>query len=362
MKRGKISFFLPSLRGGGAERATAVLSSGLAEYYPVDLVLSRAEGPFLKWLSPGVRVIDFKKSRVLTSTLPLARYLREEKPRVLISGMTHANIIALWAKALAKVKTRVFVVEHTNITQVKIPFWEKKFFKALMKSFYPSADVVIALTEDMKLELRKILPSVKINVIPNPVVNENIYSLSREPLTHPWFSPKKYPVVLAVGRLTSAKGFDVLLKAFSIVLKGLKARLFILGEGPLRGELETLARQLEIEDWVEMPGFVHNPYKFMARSDLFVLSSRWEGLPTVLIEALSLNLPVVSTDCVSGPREILKNGMFGKLVPVEDYIALAKAIEETLKERPIKDYQEAIEPFILENVMNKYISLIEGVE
>jgi glycosyltransferase involved in cell wall biosynthesis len=171
----------------------------------------------------------------------------------------------------------------------------------------------------------------KIKVIYNPVITPELFARAEEPLDHPWFRPGEPPVVLGVGRLTQAKDFPTLIRAFALVRKERPARLMILGEGEERPKLEALVRELRLEEDVALPGFVDNPYKYMKRAAVFVLSSRWEGFGIVLVEAMALGTPVVATDCPSGPAEILENGKWGRLVPPGDPEALAKAILDTLE-------------------------------
>ena len=177
------------------------------------------------------------------------------------------------------------------------------------------------------------IPQNLIKVIYNPIVTPDLQDKSEAPLDHPWFKDGEPPVVLAVGRLTDQKAFDVLIQAFSLVRKNRPARLLILGEGENRPALQSLIKQLGLEQDVSLMGFVQNPYPYMAHASLFVLPSRWEGLPTVLVEALYLGTPIIATDCPGGSREILKDGQFGKLVPVDAPLILAEAIEGSMNDR-----------------------------
>jgi len=163
---------------------------------------------------------------------------------------------------------------------------------------------------------------------------------------------------LAVGRLTEQKAFDVLIRAFSYVRKNHPAHLLILGEGEERPALESLIRQLGLEQDVNLMGFVQNPYPYIVHASLFVLPSKWEGLPTVLVEALYLGTPIIATDCPGGSREILKDGQFGRLVPLDEPLILAKAIEETISERQCCPPKESWQPFILNFVVDRYVDLL----
>jgi glycosyltransferase involved in cell wall biosynthesis len=194
--------------------------------------------------------------------------------------------------------------------------------------FYPWADAIVAVSKGVADDLARVarLPRDRIKVIYNPVVTEALFRKAEEPLEHPWFLSGCPPVILGVGRLTAAKDFPTLIRAFARVRESQLARLLILGEGEKRDSLEKLVRELRLERDVSMPGFMDNPYAYMRKSSIFVLSSCWEGLPNVLIEAMACGCQVISTNCPSGPEEILRGGHYGKLVPVGDAEALAKAI------------------------------------
>jgi len=190
------------------------------------------------------------------------------------------------------------------------------------------------------------------------VVRAEVWEKAQAPLDHPWFRPGQPPLLLAVGRLQMQKDYPTLIRAFAQVRQSRRARLLILGEGKERLMLEALIKKLGLEEDVSLPGFVMNPYAYMARASLFVLSSRWEGLPTVLIEALCCGTPVVSTDCPSGPREILRDGQYGQLVPVAQADALAKAIETTLADKAPNPPSESWQPYELEVVVSQYTKLL----
>ena len=360
----KLALFLPSLRGGGAERVMVNLARGFVERgLQVDLVLARAEGPYLSQVPKEVRVVDLGAQRVLHSLPGLVRYLREERPQAMLSALNHANIVAIWAKLLARVKTRLVVSERTtlsrsteNASSIRV-----KFIPFLVKAFYPYADVVVAVSRGVAEDLiaRIGLTAEKIKVIYNPVVTPELFTKAEEPLDHPWFRPGEPPVILGVGRLTKPKDFPTLIRAFALVRKERPARLMILGEGEERPNLEALVRELGLEEDVALPGFVENPYKYMKRAAVFVLSSRWEGLPTVLIEAMALGTPVVATDCPSGPAEILEGGKWGRLVAVGNETSLARAIILALS-KPVNagELRSRAQLFSVDGVVQLYLDLL----
>jgi glycosyltransferase involved in cell wall biosynthesis len=361
----RLAFFLPGLYDGGAERIMLNLAKGItARGFPVDLVLARAEGPFLAELPDSVRLIDLKASRVLYSTPALVRYLRHERPVALLS-ILYANIIALWARRLAGIPLRVILGEHNTLSSVVNGEgglrW--RLFPSLARRFYPWADGIVAVSTGVANDLAKLtnIPLDRIQVIYNPIVTSELFEKSKSAIEHPWFKSGEPPVLLAVGRLTIQKAFDVLIRAFAEVRKNHRVRLLILGEGEERLPLEALIREYELGQDISMPGFVPNPYPYMAHAAGFVLSSRWEGLPTVLVEAMSLGAPIISTDCPSGPREILSDGKYGLLVPVEDPRALAAAISTTLTTNVLRPSKDSWEPFTIETVVDKYINILIGI-
>jgi glycosyltransferase involved in cell wall biosynthesis len=332
-----VAVFLHSLEGGGAERISVNLAAGMATRgLPVDLVLVKAVGPYLEQVPPSVRVVDLGCERHLTSLLPLARYLRREEPRVLLSALTHTNLYALAARALARVPTRVVI--RINNTLIEEQRDERGLLTRLVRPpmvrlLYPLADGAVAVSQGAAEHLRHALPNFRVpmEVIINPVVVPSLYLQAREPLSHPWFERGEPPVFLAVGRLVPQKDFATLVRAFALVQGRLRSRLMVLGEGEERGRLELLIAEHGLRDSVELPGFVPNPYPYMAAARGVVLSSRYEGSPSVLVEALALGTSVASTDCPSGPREILQDGRWGRLVPVGDVASLAAAMAEILE-------------------------------
>ena len=362
-KNMRLALFLPSLRGGGAERMIINLAEGFAQRgFCADLVLAKAEGSYLKDVSKKVRVVDLNASRVIKSLPALVRYLRSEKPDAMLSSMGHANIVAVWARSLASVSTRVVVSEHSKLTRSVQNATSKRgrFMPWLMKFFYPRANGIVAVSKGVADDLARVikLPRKRITVIYNPVVTPELLEKAREPIDHPWFRPGEPPVILGVGRLTRPKDFPTLLRAFALMRKERPARLVILGEGEERPDLEDMSRKLEITDDVDMPGFVDNPYKYMAHAAVFVLSSRWEGLPTVLIEAMASGASVTSTDCPSGPAEILENGKYGKLVAVGDAVGLAEATVAILNVPNPPDVARLVQNFGVEHAVEGYLKVL----
>ncbi len=331
----RIGLFLPSLEGGGAERVMLTLAGELANRgFEVDFLLSEARGPLVEQVPENVRLIDLKRPRVMACLPALVSYLRRERPRVLVSGLNHANLVVLWASSIAGVPTSIVVTVHNTLSRLTggAHSFTDRALPALIRRFYGWSDAIVAVSggvaDDLAATAR--LPRESIRVIYNPVVTDELFARADQPADHPWMENGGGPVVLGVGALTRQKDFPTLIRAFAGVERPADARLMILGEGPDRPELERLIGELGLGDRVALPGFVGNALALMARSDVFVLSSLYEGLPTVLIEASAVGVPVISTDCKSGPREILDGGRYGKLVPVGDVEALSGAISAVL--------------------------------
>lgn len=340
------------------------LARGFADKgHKVDLVLAKAEGPYLSQVPKNVRVIDLKSSRVLYSLPGLIRYLRQENPYVLLSALDHTNVVALWAKKLSRVPTRVVVSVHSTLSKASINATNTRarLTPALVRIFYPWADAVVAVSRGVADDLIKLtkLPQEKVHVIYNPIVTPELFAKAEETLDHPWFTPGEPPVILSVGRLTPAKDYPTLIKAFDLVSKEMPARLMILGEGEERPRLEALIKERGLEEDVTLPGFVDNPYKYMKHAAIFVLSSQWEGFGNVLVETMALGTPVVSTDCPSGPAEILEGGKWGKLVPVGDIETLARAVMATLTNRiDSRSIADRAQIFGLDNIIRDYMEML----
>lgn len=310
------------------------LSEGLAaQGCRIDLVLVSAVGEYLSQVPAAVRVVNLARSRALRTPLALARYLKQWQPDVLISALGHINLTALLAKRLAGSGTSLIVTEHLAV-KARADSVSDWAFRFLAKRTYPHAEAIIAVSEGVAASFAAGvgLPRSAVQVILNPVLTEEYWRKVTEPVVHPWFGSNEPPVILGVGRLAAQKDFPTLITAFKKLRASVDARLLILGEGPDRQDLENLVKTAGLSDHVALPGFVDNPFSFMASSALFTLSSVREGLPTVLIEALAAGVPVVATDCESGPREILQGGRLGRLVPIRDPAALADAMLATLQE------------------------------
>ncbi len=360
----KIAIFLASLQGGGAERSMLRLANSWAERgLNVDLVLTQKDGAYLSDISPKLKLINLETSRVILSLPKLIAYLKQEQPTSLLCALNYVNLVALWAKFCSGVSTQVIVTVRNTLSQErKISDQQKKhLMHRLIYRFYPWADEIVAVSRGVADDLAKTakLPRERIKVIYNPTFTPNILLQAKATLDHPWFSDTEQPVILAAGRLTQQKDFPTLIKAFAIAQQHYCARLMILGEGEERCPLEALVKELGLEDRVSLPGFVKNPFAYMAQAALFVLSSAWEGFANVLVEAMAVGTPVVSTNCPSGPEEILEQGKYGQLVPVGDVEKLAIAMVTTLQNpQSSEDLQHRAMDFSMENSVNQYLALL----
>lgn len=384
---GRIALFVPSLQGGGAERVMLLLAQAFAKRgLAVDLVLAKASGPYLEQVPPEVRLVDLSASRILAGLSALIRhlpikslkahdvdavltvlpallcYILREKPAVMLSALEHANFLALWAKKISLSSTRVYVSEHNTLRHIAQGKTSRdKIGLCLIKLIYPWAEAVVAVSQGVAADLVSIgkLPSKKIRVVYNPVPIQEISDKAREPVSFSWFAPNEQPVILAAGRLTAAKDFWTLIRAFAILRRERPFRLLILGEGEERFSLGKLVQDLGLDGDVDMPGFVDNPYAYMSRAAVFVLSSAWEGFGNVLVEAMACGCPVVSTDCPGGPAEILENGRYGPLVPVGDSAALSNAILAVLEKPPSADFlRQRSMDFDLDKLTDQYLDVI----
>lgn len=361
----RVAIFVPTMAGGGAEKSMLRLADGLAgRGFVVDLVVASAQGPNLAHVSKRVRLVDLKSPRALFCMPSLIAYLRRERPDALLSTLDYANIIALWARKLSGFPQNLLINDQNtiSITSRHTRQRRQQWVPMLAKRFYPWANHIIGNSQGVADDLRQIIGTTKppVEVVYNPVVTPELAEKVAADLNHPWFAADQPPVLLAVGRLTQQKDFPTLIRAFASLKNERNARLLILGEGPDRAALESLVSELGLSQTVSLPGFVDNPYAYMKRAKAFILSSRWEGLPTVLIEALFCGVPVIATDCPSGPHEILAAGKYGRLIPMQDERALSEAMQLALDDKIAPPPPQSWQPYALETIVSQYAQLITG--
>lgn len=327
----KVAIFLPNLGGGGAERVALASAQDLASRgHRVDLVLVEAKGDLLPLVPAGVRVVDLKAHRIVAALPPLVRYLRDERPDALHAVMWPVTIIAIMAHRLARSSAKLLVSDQVALSRQVTGGIQRRLLEWSTRLLYPLADVRIACSNVAADDLARLswVPRDRIEIIYNPI-SPPARIASNAKVEALWKG--KGPRIITVGNLKEQKNHALLLRAF-VRLADPGARLMILGQGPLRPRLEALAAELGIADRLLLPGFSVDPWPYLASADLFVLSSDYEGFPLVLAEAMHAGLKVVSTDCVSGPAELLDGGRYGRLVPCGDADALARAMEQALAE------------------------------
>ena len=329
-----IALFVGSLEGGGAERAMLDIGRGLAQRgFVVDLVLMQSTGPYLADVPDFVRVVALNTYDLLPTLPALMNYLRRRRPSVLLSTLPTCNVAALLAGVLLGRSLAVIVRQAAHFSKhyATLPR-SGRITLAAERALWRFADAVVANSRDVASDLRGIAPwiSPRVRVIRNPVVWPDFPVRAAESVDHPWLRDNEVPVVLAAGRLHPDKDHATLIKAFALVVGERPARLVIIGDGGERGRLLALARELGIVGRVELPGFQPNPFAWMARARVFVLSSVVEGASNVLVQAMACGTTVVSTDSPGGSREILGDGQWGALTPVGDHASLAAAISEAM--------------------------------
>ncbi|RLM42580.1 glycosyltransferase [Haloarcula sp. Atlit-47R] len=368
----EVVVFLPALEIGGVERMTLNLAEEfLNRGIDVTIVLARDAGELMNEVpeSISLKILDAPdptRFSLLSAVPSLSKYLFHKEPDVLLSFMKHANITSLLAQKMSMIDTTVIIGERNHLSKAleNEPWRREIAFQNLMKMLYPSADHIIAtsvgVAEDIESYLNKPLP---VSTVYNPVVTPELKKKSKEDPDHEWFDDPDVPVVLSAARLHPQKDFQTLIKAFSLVDDRFDARLLILGEGKERDDLESLIQDLDLESKTDLPGVVENPFPYMANSSVFVLSSVWEGFGNVLVEAMACGCPIVSTDCPSGPSEILDGGTYGELVPVGSPELLSDAIEESLS-NPIDEtkIRARADNFSVDSIADEYLNIISSVK
>lgn len=367
LRPGRIAVLISFSGDGGVERMVTNLCAEFADHVQVDLLALKLTGGHASRIPSSVNVIPLKSRHAWSSVGEVAAYLRTHRPDALLAAKDRAGRAALHARDKAGANLPVFIRLGTNLSAAlerkdALSRWLRV---RPMRQHYPKADGVIAVSEGVRQDTIKVtgIAPEKVHVIRNPVITPRLAQQAAESAPHPWLDDKSLPVVLGMGRLTRQKGFPTLLRAFAALQPDQPSRLIILGEGPQPGDrenLERLARDLGIQDRVLMPGFQKNPYAWLARADLFVLSSAWEGSPNALTEALALGIPSVSTDCPSGPYEILAAGTYGPLVAVGDERAMAQAMLQTLREPLARDIlRGAVSEYRADLSARRYLQLMK---
>jgi glycosyltransferase involved in cell wall biosynthesis len=335
-------FFHPRFSDGGVERTNIYLGKGLRECgYDVEFLTTQATNHFKReMLDAGIRMIELGPTRALFTINRLYSRLVEASGAYenvyFISCQYYVNVISMLVAMLLRRRlknVRYINSERNHFEEFAVRGGLKaRVILFLVRHLYRFADVIVTNSEETAHDLSQIVGR-EVRWVHNPTINERIDALREEQINEEWFLADSRPCVLGIGRLSAQKDFSTLLEAFRLVKERTSAKLVILGEGELRPQLMKQLRNLGLEKDAYLPGFVGNPYKFLAASNVFVLSSRYEGLPNALIEAVHLGVPSVSTLCKSGPREILLDGNGGYLVAVGDPAKMAEAIVGALTNR-----------------------------
>ena len=355
----QLVIFAPFKAWGGIERKMLILSREFLQLgIRPRLVLTRGgQVPYPEELPEAVEVVDLQSRGKFDSLFKLRRLLRQEPPAAVLTAKDHSAKVAVLGRMLGWVPSPVFV----KVTNTPSQTLRRRFKRRSARWLYRHADRVIAISEGVRDDLIEhfdVDPE-RIEVIYNPTVTPDIPERVKAPVDHPWFAGDGPPVIVGAGRLTPQKDFATLLDAFARVHERRAVRLVILGEGPLREALLEQARRLGVAEAVDLPGYVPDPLPYFARAGVFCLSSRYEGLGNVLIEALAAGAPAVATDCPSGPAEILQHGRIGPLVPVADADALAAALEATLENPPGEGrIREGLDRFRSDRVALRYAQVM----
>lgn len=375
MQQLSISIFLPTLALGGAERALVELANGLAgRGCCVQLLLMVKEGPLVRDLSPEVDLVDLACLSYRQSVLALARYYRVRRPMIVLTSLYATGLAAIAAKAVSSHKPKVIVGAHNSLLAKAVNpdnVKDRLFLMPLCRLLFPMADGVIAVSRGVVDELHTLLklPKKNVQTIYNPVVTPELALKTTEFIAHPWLGDsgqREFKTIVSVGRLVEQKGYDVLLAALSSVRQRLDCRLIIVGGGPLLIDLQATAQRFGIQEFVDFVGWQENPHKFVARADLFVLSSRWEGLANVLIEALACGCRVVATNCRYGPAEILEDGRYGELAAVDNPSDLAAKIIHALCATDLSSHSRATRmrrahDFTVEAAVDQYMKYFSEI-
>ena len=335
----KIATFLHDLRGGGAERVAINLANTFSALgHQSSLVMLNKVGPYLEKVSDSVATTELTQSRTLTAVFGFRDYLNKARPDAVVCHMTHINVAALMARRWAKWHPPMICVEHNQMSrklESKRPV-SLKIAHRMARSLYARETQIAGVSSGVCEDLSKTfsIPLKHLEVLYNPVVGPCLAEQGQMGINSEHSAFFERPVILGVGRLTRQKNFKLLIEAFNLVREsGVSANLLILGEGELRDELDHLIAKSQYSSDIHLPGFVENPYAYMTRSAVFALSSDWEGLPTVLIEAMAIGTAIVSTNCVSGPSEILMNGTLAPLHPCGDVRSFSQGLIQALQNR-----------------------------
>ena len=341
MRKIKIGFLLDNLAGGGAERMMLNLAVGFSKEYDVVIYLVNKKGIYLKKVPDNIPIIDLHAKYGVKSVIhKLRRIYIKDSLDVLISTQDYINAVAVMASLGLKQRPKIILREASTPSQRNVIKWRRIVYSWL----YKRADHLAAVSKGVKKDMIQVynVNEPLISVVYNPVVNDELFENAQENVSHPWFmNSNNIPLIISMGRFHPLKRFEDVIDAFYLVREKQEAKLVIFGDYSKNMDyynvLKNRVKQYNLEDYVYFPGFVENPFKYLSRASVFVLTSEYEGLPGVLIQALACGCQVVSTDCPSGPNEILENGKYGELIEIKDTNSLSKKIELVLKQPRSKE-------------------------
>jgi glycosyltransferase involved in cell wall biosynthesis len=309
----------------------------------------------------GVNVTTLDKQHVSAMLVPIIKYIKSKNPDVIFSAGDHLNAVVLLAAIISGSKAKISCSSRVTPfdTYSSVLFTKRWFLKQLMNTVMSRADALTCVSQDMVEQYRQIFKSSKHVCVYNIIDDDYSRNRMKEAVDEEWFENKTVPIIIAAGSLEPWKGFLDLIMAMGELLKVRDARLIILGDGSQKADIQQLIFQLGLQDAVKLLGYVDNPLKYFIRSDIFVLSSLVEGLPNVLVEAMMCGCTPVSTNCPTGPREVLQNGKYGYLVPVSDFSALAAGIAKAI-DHPISSslLLDAVKPFGSGQILNKHFNML----
>ena len=383
-KNKKIAIFLSSFRAGGGERNLVNLANGFADLgFKVDMPVIKPVGQYKEQVKEGINIIDLNVGRIIFSIPKIISYLKKNKPDILIATDEFTHIISLVSKKIARVETKV-VFRMGNM--FSILFSQYKGFKQgflipfITKRIYKYSDIFIANSFGVADDISKVfkIPKDKIKVIHNPKSVEEIKRMGKEKTGHIWLDNKDLPVILFVGRLRVQKDIPTLMKAFKEVRKNVPSRILFVGIGREQKKMEELAKELGVREDVDFFGFSENSYSFMTKADVFVTTSIWEGFSNSLQEAMVCGVPVVATDCSSGPREMIapdtdllyrmdegiEYGKYGILVPMGGVKETSEAVQKLLSDKGLREKYSGLslmrgEDFDSKKILNQYLKALD---
>ncbi len=366
----KITFFIPNLRVGGAEKVLRMMINTFIDRYPqytVELCLASANGEIVSEIDNRISIINFSRSNVRYCLYDLIHYFRREKPDCFIASLDYANIIASFAHKLSRSKSKLILWEH-SVTSIHSQTTISTFFILrywLVNYFYKHAQHIVAasqgIAKDMVSNFR--IPEEKLHIIYNPIEYNKIILLANQQEVDycPEIDKEKY--IISVGRLVQAKNYPLLIKAYSLLAEDNLFKLIIVGDGPEKQHLQQLISELNLDGRVVLVGYLNNPFPLIKNAELVILSSAWEGFSLVLIETLALKKNIVATDCPSGPREILDDGKFGLLVPMNNPKKLAEGISKIINGGVKFDEDLLLQRakyFTIEKSFNQFMEIIHS--